>query len=81
MTQKNTSITFKWLVGVLVTITLTLMGLGVTHTVGAIDRVDKKVETVEREKVDKDNYREDQRRIEKALDNIGKKIDKLIEKL
>lgn len=78
--ENGKSVTFKWLVGVLVTVVLSLILLGVNHTVGAIDKVDRKAEYLEKSKLDKLDYQRDQGRLDKKLEKMDEKLDRLLAK-
>jgi len=87
MTNGN-SLTFKWLVGVLIAIIFSVTGIIVADTRTNIKEArnlaaenfaknQAKIECIEREKLDKDQYYRDLRDIRATLTKIDEKLDKI----
>jgi hypothetical protein len=88
MTNGNGSLTFKWLVPILITILLAAGGALIADTKSSIKDVkselalwattnQEKIECLEREKLDKDQYYRDLREIKNGIEKINDKLDKL----
>lgn len=63
-------VTWKWLVGVLLTLLLLIGG-------GVMANLQADIKALDRDKVDKDRYDKDQQRVEHKLDYIIGQIDKI----
>ncbi len=88
MTNGNGSITFKWLVGILIAIVFAVTSLIAADTRQAIKEAQdlaknnfainqKKIECLEKEKLDKDQYYRDLREIRVGIEKINEKLDKI----
>lgn len=73
----NKFITFKVLVSILVTILLATVGLVVSDTRTGIDRAVSKIECLERDKLDKDQYYRDMSDIKGTLIRMDGKLDRI----
>ncbi len=90
MTNGNGSgnLTFKWLVGILISIVILVTGIMAADTRQSIKDAQelaktnfainqKKIECIEKEKLDKDQYYRDLRDIKATLTKIDEKLDKI----
>jgi hypothetical protein len=88
MPNDSGSLTFRWLVGVLVTIVILAGGMLIADTKANIKDVKlelaqraeqnkAKIECLEKEKLDKDQYYRDIREIKETMKDISIKIDKM----
>lgn len=69
----NTYISWKWLVGILVTLFLAASGLIVNDTRIGISDAKTKIECLQKEKVDKDQYKADIKEIKENLTFLVKR--------
>ncbi len=87
MTNGNT-LTFKWLVGILVAVVFSITSIIVADTRQNIrdaqelakvnfQKNQAKIECLEKEKLDKDQYYRDLREIKTTLNKIDEKLDKI----
>ena len=69
-TNGNGPVTWKWLVGILFTLVLLTAGGFLADTRANIAKVENKVECVEKEKLDKEQYYRDLQEMKSAITRI-----------
>ncbi len=86
--SESGNLTFKWLVGILISIVILVTGIMAADTRQSIKDAQelaktnftvnqKKIECLEKEKLDKDQYYRDLRDIKATLTKIDEKLDKI----
>jgi len=77
MNMNGKSVTWQWLVGVLVVLLFAAGGVLLADNKASVQKIEVKVEQVQERKVDKEQYYRDIRDIKDALVTIDGKVDKI----
>ena len=77
MSVNGKNVTWQWLVGILLILLFAAGGILLADNKAKVQKNETKIEQIQREKVDKDQYYRDIGEIKDSLKYIGIKLDKL----
>jgi hypothetical protein len=69
-------VSWRWIVGILVVLFFSASGMIIADTRTDVAKVSEKIECVQKDKVDKEQYREDMRNVNRKLDIILDRLPK-----
>lgn len=81
MPPDRNNVTWKWLVGVLLSLLLLVGGMVIADNRVVVMKNQDKIEEIKKDKVDKEQYYRDIADIKNTLDKIDLKVDKIREKM